>query len=86
MRSAPRPASAATARRFGALASLPQRWNFPPKAADFMSRDVKKGPALGAALAAAEAAWVAAGFPGDAAGLDKIASAAVRPKAERQDK
>ncbi len=32
-----------------------------------MARGVEKGPALGKVLAAAEAAWIAAGFPGDAA-------------------
>jgi poly(A) polymerase len=62
-----------------ALASLPQRWNapvFPLKAADFMSRGVDKGPALGLALAAAEEAWIAAGFPEDPEELDAIAVAA----------
>ena len=46
------------------------------KAADFIARGVEKGPALGAALAAAEEAWIAAGFPADAAALDAIAIAA----------
>jgi poly(A) polymerase len=48
------------------LATLPQRWTaptFPLKAADFTRRGVPKGPALGAALRAAEAAWIAADFP-----------------------
>jgi poly(A) polymerase len=48
------------------LALLPQRWTapeFPLRAADFMARGVGKGPALGAALARAEEAWIAAGFP-----------------------
>ncbi len=48
------------------LRALPQRWNapaFPLKAADFMRRGVAAGPALGAALRAAEAAWIAADFP-----------------------
>jgi len=65
-----------------ALATLPQRWTapvFPLKAADFMKRGVEKGPALGAALAAAEKAWIAAGFPGDAAAIEKIADAAAQP-------
>jgi hypothetical protein len=31
-------------------------------------------PALGAALAAAEQAWIKAGFPGDVAALDAIAA------------
>ena len=60
-----------------ALATLPARWTapvFPLKAADFIQRGMEKGPALGAALAAAEKAWIAAGFPSDNAVLDQIAS------------
>ena len=60
-----------------ALATLPQRWTapvFPLKAADFMARGVPKGPALGAALRAAEAAWIEAGFPMDGAALARIAA------------
>ena len=48
------------------LAQLPERWTapvFPLKAADFIARGVPKGPALGAALRAAEEAWIAADFP-----------------------
>jgi poly(A) polymerase len=63
-----------------ALATLPQRWTapaFPLKAADFMKRGVVQGPALGAAIAAAELAWVAAGFPGDQTALDAIADEAM---------
>jgi poly(A) polymerase len=63
-----------------ALATLPQRWSapvFPLKAADFIKRGVEKGPALGAVLAAAEHAWIAAGFPSDAAVLAAIAEAAI---------
>ena len=59
-----------------ALASLPQRWTppvFPLQAADFIARGVEKGPALGAALRAAEEAWIAAGFPGEEAALEAIA-------------
>jgi poly(A) polymerase len=59
------------------LATLPARWIapvFPLKAADFMKRGVDKGPSLGAALAAAENAWVAAGFPDEAPVLDAIAA------------
>jgi len=37
---------------------------------------VPKGPGLGAALAAAEEAWIAAGFPEDAAAVAAIADAA----------
>jgi poly(A) polymerase len=65
------------------LASLPQHWNapvFPLKAADFISRGIDKGPALGAALAAAEDAWIAAGFPEDPEELDAIAVAAAQRK------
>jgi poly(A) polymerase len=63
-----------------ALATLPARWSapaFPLKAADFMARGVAKGPRLGAVLAAAEAAWIAAGFPYETAALAAIADAAV---------
>ena len=62
-----------------ALATLPARWSapaFPLKAADFMARGVPKGPRLGAALAAAEEAWIAAGFPADAPAVAAIADAA----------
>jgi poly(A) polymerase len=67
--------------RWRALATLPVRWTapaFPLKAADFLNRGVPKGPQLGAALRAAEEAWIAEGFPlaGDA--LDRIAAAAKR--------
>jgi poly(A) polymerase len=59
-----------------ALATVPQRWAapvFPLKAADFIARGVEKGPRLGAALAAAEVAWIAADFPMDTAALARIA-------------
>lgn len=62
-----------------ALASLPERWSvpsFPLRAADFIGRGVPKGRKVGAALAAAEKAWVAAGFPLDSAVLTAIADAA----------
>lgn len=61
------------------LATLPQRWSaplFPLKAADFIKRGIAKGPPLGAALRAAETAWIAAGFPGDAGVLEKLADSA----------
>ena len=61
--------------------ALPRRWTapaFPLKAADFIARGVEKGPALGAAMRAAEVAWVEAGFPNDRAALDAIAAAATK--------
>ena len=64
-----------------ALASLPARWNvprFPLKAADFIKRGLPCGPPLGAALAAAEEAWTAAGFPLESDALAAIADAASR--------
>ena len=67
--------------RWQALARLPQRWtppSFPLRAADFLARGVPKGPRLGAALAAAEEAWIAAGFPTDRAAVAAIADAAAR--------
>ena len=48
------------------FATLPLRWPapvFPLKAADFMNLGLAAGPPLGAALRAAEAAWIAADFP-----------------------
>jgi tRNA nucleotidyltransferase/poly(A) polymerase len=66
------------------LATLPQRWaapEFPLKAADFMKRGLAQGPALGAALAAAERAWVSAGFPNDQTALARIADEATRSSA-----
>ncbi|HVZ54906.1 MAG TPA: CCA tRNA nucleotidyltransferase [Pseudolabrys sp.] len=61
------------------LVALPLRWTapeFPLKARDFLARGVERGPALGEALRAAEAAWIAAGFPRDPDALDKIVLAA----------
>ena len=58
--------------RLGRTRALPERWTapvFPLKAADFIKRGVKQGPALGVALRAAEAAWIAADFPADAAAI-----------------
>jgi poly(A) polymerase len=69
------PAGAAD-RTWHELANLPQRWaapKFPLKAADFTRRGLAAGPALGAALRAAEEAWIAADFPADAAALEAIA-------------
>ncbi len=65
------------------LAALPQRWTaprFPLRATDFINRGVAKGPALGAALRAAELAWIDADFPSDAAAIDAIADQAVKPR------
>ena len=63
-----------------ALVTLPEHWTvpaFPLKAADFIARGVEKGPALGEALKAAEAAWIAAGFSEVAQALDLIADKAI---------
>jgi poly(A) polymerase len=68
------------------LATLPQRWTapvFPLKAADFIKRGIEKGPALGAAIRAAEAAWIAAGFPADQAAIEKIADLAAAPPPQK---
>ncbi|HEY7301518.1 MAG TPA: CCA tRNA nucleotidyltransferase [Xanthobacteraceae bacterium] len=62
-----------------ALATLPARWGppvFPLKAADFLVRGVARGPALGAALRAAEEAWIAEDFPADVKLLACIADRA----------
>jgi poly(A) polymerase len=62
------------------LASLPQRWTapvFPLKAADFIRRGIAQGPTLGAALRAAETAWIAADFPAERAALEAVADRAV---------
>ena len=64
-----------------ALAVLPQRWRaprFPLRAADFLARGLERGPALGAALRAAEEAWIAAGFPWEPSALAELADAAGR--------
>ena len=63
------------------LALLPQRWSaptFPLRAKDFVARGVEKGPSLGAALARAEDAWIAAGFPLEKAALAAIVDATCR--------
>jgi poly(A) polymerase len=73
------PAGAADA-AWNNLATLPARWTAPTfslKAKDFIGRGVEKGPRLGAALAAAEEAWIAAGFPADKAALAALADAAL---------
>ena len=63
------------------LARLPERWaapDFPLKAADLMQRGVDKGPALGAALRAAEEVWIAADFPTEEADVATIADTAAK--------
>lgn len=58
------------------LATLPARWSapkFPLKAADFITRGIAEGPALGQLLALAEDAWLAADFPLDQITLTAIA-------------
>lgn len=70
--------------RWRGLATLSERWPipaFPISAADLMARGIAKGPALGAALRVAEAAWIAAGFPQDAAAIAAIADQAAKPEA-----
>ena len=65
---------------WSALAGLSERWAapvFPLKAADFIKRGVRPGPALGAALHEAETAWIAADFPADPQALAAIADASV---------
>jgi tRNA nucleotidyltransferase/poly(A) polymerase len=65
------------------LATLPARWivpSFPLKAKHFIKRGIEQGPRLGAALGAAEEAWIAAGFPADKEALAAIADAAAAPQ------
>ena len=71
-----RSAAGATDPAWRELADLPQRWTapkFPLKAADFIRRGIAAGPALGAALRAAEEAWIAADFPAQRAALEALA-------------
>jgi poly(A) polymerase len=70
------------------LSALPQRWSipvFPLKAADFIQRGVEKGPALGAAMRAAEEAWIAADFPGDDETLGRILANAISDSVGRSE-
>jgi poly(A) polymerase len=63
------------------LARLPERWtapDFPLHAADLLKRGVPKGPALGAALRAAEEVWIKADFPTEEADVAAIADAAAK--------
>jgi poly(A) polymerase len=62
-------------------ATLPLHWPapvFPLKAADFMNLGLAAGPPLGAAMRAAEAAWIAADFPADRAAIEAIAKDAAQ--------
>ncbi|MDR4308675.1 CCA tRNA nucleotidyltransferase [Chelatococcus sambhunathii] len=65
---------------WAALLALPGRWAapvMPVAAADLMGRGVTKGPALGRALKAVEASWIAAGFPEDPEAVQKIVNGAL---------
>ena len=76
-----RSAAGVTDRGWRALAELPLTWSvpeFPLKAADFMARGFAPGPALGAAMRAAEQAWIAADFPADMAMIQAIADRAAQ--------
>lgn len=53
------------------------RPQFPVAASDLMARGLKPGPALGAALARVERAWMEADFPMDAAALDGLVAQAL---------
>ena len=65
-----------------ALMRLPQQWlvpAFPLRAAAFIERGVAKGPALGAAMQAAEEAWIAEGFPDRPSDIEAIADRIAAP-------
>lgn len=69
-------ASRTSGEEWRSLLALPSRWSapaFPLKAADLMARGLTKGPALGAALRAAEDAWIAGDFPMAEADLAALA-------------
>jgi tRNA nucleotidyltransferase/poly(A) polymerase len=70
------------------LVGLPERWRapeFPLAAKDFLDRGLDKGPALGAALAAAEEGWIAAEFPGEPRQLEAIVLAAIKSALQPSD-
>jgi poly(A) polymerase len=72
--------ASATDRAWNDLVALPRRWSvpkFPLTSADFVSRGIEKGPKLGAALRAAEEAWIEADFPADPAALKAIADRSI---------
>jgi len=76
-----RSAAGAADRAWRTLAELPRTWSvpeFPLKAADFMARGFAAGPGLGAAMRAAEQAWIAADFPADPAAIQAIADRAAQ--------
>ncbi|HXW39595.1 MAG TPA: CCA tRNA nucleotidyltransferase [Xanthobacteraceae bacterium] len=76
-----RSAAGAADRSWHDLANLPRRWtapDFPLKASDFTRRGIAAGPALGAVMRAAEAAWIAADFPSERGTLDSIADRAAK--------
>jgi poly(A) polymerase len=63
------------------LLNFPERWTppkFPIAAARLMERGVEKGPRLGAALTRIENDWSAAGFPEDAASLERLIEDAIK--------
>ncbi len=65
-----------------ALMRLPQQWLVPAlplRAAAFIERGVAKGPALGAAMQAAEEAWIAEGFPDRPSDIEAIADRIAAP-------
>lgn len=69
--------------RWKELAGLPERWSapaFPIKSAEFVARGVDKGPALGAAMRAAEDVWIAQGFPLQPAKLSAIVNDVLNPR------
>ncbi len=81
-----RSSAGAADRAWRELTSLPSRWRapgLPIKAADLMARGVARGPQLGAAMRAAEDAWIAAGFPTDPRSLAGILDAAANPHRDR---
>jgi poly(A) polymerase len=76
-----RAAAGAADAKWHELASLPAHWTvpvFPLRAADFINRGIAAGPALGAAMRAAEQAWIAADFPTDRTATEAIADRAAR--------
>lgn len=63
-----------------ALITIARGWPlpvFPLKAADLIGVGLPPGPALGAALKRAEEAWIEAGFPMDAAAMERLVREAV---------